>query len=396
LKATLFSRQTTHAVYTNTPSEIVRIIHPVGRFCMKICPLTSRDLLTYNLVVVGEARVSFTLKNFLCGDVLMKLKTIINSLKAWPALLILTNFCLVTTAQAYSIDECENISSPSDRSYCIRSTVAVQGGADFCYECAMGEEQQEKSNPWVDALGIIAGPLAYFGTNYLWSNAYKKSNQAWAGAYSHGHDACTSRFNTYTNYLTERGASPMLPEQATAFSDSCNGASSGMFAGGGGMGGNGYGGGGNGWGAAGYSPGFMGGMIGPNYGGGMYGGGGYGGGMGGPGYGGGGMYMGGGGGYPGNFGGGLGLGLGYGLGSGLMGGMMGGGGGYPGWISWRRNWFKFWRWRWNGWLSIYGRWHGNAWNGNGRHGRRNGFPWRRYGWNGHGLSRNGWRRWHRP
>ncbi|MEI8346097.1 MAG: hypothetical protein WCG27_01420, partial [Pseudomonadota bacterium] len=162
---------------------------------------------------------------------------------------------------------------------CLRLKMANTFDVD-CVDCLFAEQPKEP-NPWVEALSVVAGPLAYFGTNWLWSSAYQKTNEEWASAYKYGYESCNTRFNSYLDYSVERGANPILPEQAQTLMQ-CNGNGLGGYAGFGGMYGSSFGGASNPFMSAGYSPGYMGGMMGPYY------GGGYGGGMGG-GYPGGGM-----------------------------------------------------------------------------------------------------------
>ena len=222
-------------------------------------------------------------------------------------------------------DEEERMRYADEYRACLRMEIA--GGADVdCVECLFA--QQEKSNPWVDALGIVAGPLALFGSAYVGARYAYKSQKEWAGAYEAGHAACTSRFNSYLDYNITRGSNPILPEQAEGLM-SCNGSPYGSFAGFGGLTGNGFGGFGSPFIGAGYTGGFMGGMMGPGFGlGGGFGmGGGFGNGLGI----GGGISIGGGLGYPGFGMGGYPMGGGFGLGGGIGGGInIGGGFGMPG------------------------------------------------------------------
>ena len=185
-----------------------------------------------------------------------------------------------------------------------------------------------------DIAGAILPPLAYLGSNWLWSDAYLGANQAWAGAAQVGFEQCQIMQTNHIQSMYGNGTTDMqgyfsnneLPYEYIA-PPGCNGYNVNAFAGGMGFMGNGMGGFGHPWMGAGYSPGFVGGMYGPYgqynpYGNGM----GMGMGMGYPGMGG----MG----YPG-MGGGIGINLGLGMGGMGMGGMgypgMGGMGGmYPG------------------------------------------------------------------
>ncbi|RPJ78197.1 MAG: hypothetical protein EHM20_04490, partial [Alphaproteobacteria bacterium] len=222
-------------------------------------------------------------------------------------------------AFAASPMDCSGMNHPAyqdEYSACLRVQIAGAAGdaGVDCIDCLFHKEKE--TNPWVEALGIVAQPLAFFGASYFGSKFQAQSQEHWANAYAQGHQQCTNRFNSYLDYNTERGANPLLPDEAQSFASSCNGSGMGGYAGYGGMAGNGYGGFGNPFQSGGYSSGFLGGMMGPYY------GGGYGGGVG--------IGMGG---YPGMGGGmnggGFGMGLGMGLGNGLA-GMLGYGMGMPG------------------------------------------------------------------
>ena len=223
-------------------------------------------------------------------------------------LFLLINGISIVSAQEGVPEQCSNMSEDKWRAYCAAAVMGFETqGEDFCLHCL---DAPDSTSPWIKALSIAAGPLAHFGVNYLWSDAYKDTQEGWANAYQsrykYGYPACTSQFNAYTSYLTERGAPPLDAAGATDFTSRCNGTLMGAGGGFAGMGGsypNGYGGHGNGFVGAGYNPMFLNRMAGPYQGGGMMGRG---------------MYRGN------NFGMGMGLGLGLGM---LGGGMFPGGGG---------------------------------------------------------------------
>ncbi len=148
---------------------------------------------------------------------------------------------------AYAESECSNI---EDSAYnkeeirlCNRLNLVVQAkeaGVD-CIDCLFQEQQTQKSNPWVEALGIVAQPLAYLGGMYLGARYSYKSNKVWANAYESGHKECTNRFNSYLDYNVQSGANPILAEDAAGLSATCNGSGMGPYAGYGGLDGNGFG-----------------------------------------------------------------------------------------------------------------------------------------------------------
>ncbi len=165
---------------------------------------------------------------------------------------------------AVSMDECSEIRGGYENEYGLCVQMASLDGHNVdCVECIV--DNQDNANPWVDALSILAGPLALVGSTWLSSRYQHKTQKAWANAYMVGNQECTSRFNSFLNYSTERGANPILPQQAASM---CNGAGmmAGRYAGFNGYGGNGFGGFGNPWQGAGYSPGFINGMMGPGFG----------------------------------------------------------------------------------------------------------------------------------
>jgi hypothetical protein len=132
-----------------------------------------------------------------------------------------------------------------------------------------------------DILGAILPPLAQFGSNLLWSGAYRASNRAWAGAAATGFEQCQISQTNHMHTLygdpsreVTRDASGRLTSSGGYFADnelpykniaapSCNGYQLGAFAGGAGFQGNGFGGFGNPYGAAGFSTGFQNGVSGP-------------------------------------------------------------------------------------------------------------------------------------
>ena len=189
-------------------------------------------------------------------------------------ILLLGSLVQIEIAQAQDrFQDCSNINQnryPTEYRACLRMEIAGGGEVD-CVECLFSET--EKTNPWVEALGVVAGPLAFLGSAYLgykgqkaWANAYSDTNAHWAGAYTAGQEACSGRISGYQQYMIERGANPITPTQFEGLNAQCNGQGFGQYAGMGGQYGNGYGGYGNAWGSAGYSSGFMSGMVGPYYG----------------------------------------------------------------------------------------------------------------------------------
>ncbi|MDD0854899.1 hypothetical protein HBN50_17495, partial [Halobacteriovorax sp. GB3] len=211
---------------------------------------------------------------------------------------------------AQASNDCQFIadSDSRDRCYLLRQSASI--GGEVCVECLM--MQPPKNDVWSERLNAVMPVVGLLGSAYL---GYK-SNKAWANAYegyyNSGYEACKSNFNSYLDYSIERGATPIVAEDAQSMMQ-CNGnfVGGGDFAGFGGIYGSGFGGlGGNPFLSAGYTPGFLGGMMGPYF------------------SGSGGMYPGLGIGIGGSLGG---LG-GYGNGIGISGGItIGGGlGGYPG------------------------------------------------------------------
>ncbi len=243
----------------------------------------------------------------------------VKKLEKFFVLVALTSL-LGTLAMAGRIEEeCDHIDeNRHSRMYhfCERRLESdmAEAGVD-CIDCEGSYDEGPK--PGVEIVSNLAGPLAMMTASIVgsvynyksqktWANAYSDSNQAYAGAMRAGYEACPNIWSDYLDYNIARGGSPVIAAQATAHAETCNQMSPGMFAGMNGLQGNGFGGFGNGYLGAGYSPGFVGGMIGPNY----------------PGMGmsGGGMGMGL------NFGMGMGMprgGMGFGMGMGMPGGGMG-------------------------------------------------------------------------
>ncbi|MBC7428707.1 MAG: hypothetical protein H7336_08865, partial [Bacteriovorax sp.] len=224
---------------------------------------------------------------------------VLTGLFSWA---LLMNF--ETPAFAAGSADCAGMNHPAyqdEYRACLRVDIAASASAAGvdCIDCLFAAKEKE-SNPWIEALGIVAQPLAYVGATYLGAKYANKSQEAWANSYAEGFKQCTNRFNSYLDYSVSSGANPILPADASTLQASCNGNGMGSYAGYGGLASNGVGGYGNPFQSAGYSSGMLGGMMGPNYGAGGYGAG---------------------------VNGGYGTGLGYGLGSGLS-GMMGYG--YPG------------------------------------------------------------------
>jgi hypothetical protein len=217
--------------------------------------------------------------------------------------------------------EIDEVLYSAEYKMCLRVEIASSANID-CVECLFSERQQ--TSPWIEAIGVLAAPLAHLGASAIGSYYGYKSQKEWSNAFEQGHIQCTTRFNDYLNYNIERGSAPILAQQAQDFNDGCNGSPLSGYAGFSGMGGGLFGAGSNPFISGGYTPGFMNGMIGPSFGS-SYGPGGIGGsapylgiGLN--------LGLGGGGGFPGGYGGGQlpGMGLG-GAGLGLGGGSFGNG-----------------------------------------------------------------------
>ncbi|MBP5296624.1 MAG: hypothetical protein J6Y94_04750 [Bacteriovoracaceae bacterium] len=183
---------------------------------------------------------------------------------------------------------CSSMIGTDVYNFCLRAATInafnAEGNVD-CIECLLyADEKTTETNPWVEALGVLAGPMASFGSNWVWAESYKKSNQHyaeairksnlawadsyrdtneyWSNAYMAGYRACENNFNAYLAYTKEMLADPVTAEQAEVLAQ-CNGQDldlytgyQGMYSAMGGMGMNPYM-------AAGYSPAFMSGMLGP-------------------------------------------------------------------------------------------------------------------------------------
>lgn len=180
------------------------------------------------------------------------------------------NIFFIMNAYSASKSDCSGSNHPAyqdEYRACLRLELAERAsdsGVD-CVECLFQQEERQPA-AWVQALSTLAGPLAYLGGAYVTAKYQYKSQEAWADAYAQGHQQCTSRFNSYLDYNTQMGANPITAPEASSLMN-CNGNSYGSYSGMNGMSGNSFGGFANPWGSAGYSQGFMGGMIGPNYGG---------------------------------------------------------------------------------------------------------------------------------
>jgi len=201
--------------------------------------------------------------------------------------LIAATFFLGKAHASIDVSGCDSLKGTTDYSPCVRLAMVESSGTQVdCVECLFAAQEREKNvgDYIVEGLGVVAGPLAYFGSTWLqtnaqrdinqqWSDAYKESNQNWSAAYQHGFDSCGSQFSTYTSYLDKNGFNPPSESGVQGMMSSCNNSASmlGMYAGMNGMMGSGMGmnsGGMNGYYSAGYSPGMMSGMMGPYAGGG--------------------------------------------------------------------------------------------------------------------------------
>jgi hypothetical protein len=152
----------------------------------------------------------------------------------------------------------------SEYDFCLKTATTSSASVD-CVECNL--HAQKESSSWVEALGVIAQPLAALASTYLTAKYQYKTQQAWADAYSSGYSQCTNRFNSYLNYTTTNGANPVSASEAQSFADTCNNNSLMSYAGYTGLSNNGYAGFSNPFQSAGYSSGFLSGMAGPYYGG---------------------------------------------------------------------------------------------------------------------------------
>ena len=120
------------------------------------------------------------------------------------------------------LSRCENIDRvayPRDWQFCMRAEAGGGGGGGAggsysgydCIDCEAARAPEGPS-PWVEALGIVAGPLAMVGSVWLGSYYQNRTQEAWAGAYTRGHEECTSRYNSFLSYYESRGANPITPE----------------------------------------------------------------------------------------------------------------------------------------------------------------------------------------
>ncbi|PJF37750.1 MAG: hypothetical protein CUN55_20495, partial [Phototrophicales bacterium] len=75
---------------------------------------------------------------------------------------------------------------------------SVAGAQIDCIECLT--YKQPEQSPWLDALSIVAGPLALLGSTYFGAKYAYKTQSQWANAYAQGHQQCTNRFNAYLDY----------------------------------------------------------------------------------------------------------------------------------------------------------------------------------------------------
>ncbi|AUN97864.1 hypothetical protein DOM21_11970 [Bacteriovorax stolpii] len=170
--------------------------------------------------------------------------------------------------------DCEGMNHPAyqdEYRACLRLQIAEsagEAGVD-CIDCIF--QQKDESNGIVEALGVIAQPLAYLAGTYTVAKYQHETQKKWAEAYASGFTECTNRYNSYLNYNTTIGANPITASEANAFSSACNGYGYGSYAGYGGMMSNGYGGYGNPFQSNGFSSGFMSGYGGGYWGSSMYG-----------------------------------------------------------------------------------------------------------------------------
>lgn len=146
---------------------------------------------------------------------------------------------------------------------CLRLQItkaAMSEGVD-CVDCLF-EQETTGTNSFVEALGVIAQPLAFLAGTFTVAKYQNKTQEAWADAYKSGYQECTNRFNSYLDYATAAGANPISAVEANSLSMSCNGYGYGAYAGYGGQTGNAYGGYGNPFQASGYTSGFLSGYAG--------------------------------------------------------------------------------------------------------------------------------------
>lgn len=157
---------------------------------------------------------------------------------------------------------------------CLRLQIAESAnhaGVD-CIDCIF--QQKDETNGFVQAIGVLAQPLAYLAGTYTVAKYQNATQERWAKAFEAGHTECTNRFNSYLNYNTTSGANPLTATDANSML-LCNGYGYGSYAGYGGLMGNSYAGYGNPFLYNGFTSGFMsgysGGYWGSNLPGGLYG-----------------------------------------------------------------------------------------------------------------------------
>lgn len=165
-----------------------------------------------------------------------------------------------TDVWAGSEKDCENYNHPAyqeEYRQCLKLQIAKSAGdaGVDCIDCLF-EQDTTGSKSFVEALGVIAQPLAFLAATYSAAKFQNKTQQVWADAYKTGYAECTNRFNSYLDYSTSIGANPMTNSNASLLS-SCNGNGYGAYAGYGGYTNNGYGGYGNPFQVGGYSTEFM-------------------------------------------------------------------------------------------------------------------------------------------
>ena len=174
-----------------------------------------------------------------------------------------------TSVWAESEIDCAGYNHPAHQEEyrkCLRLKIAksaVDAGVD-CVDCIF-EPDSTGTNNLVEALGVIAQPLAFLAATYTASKYQNKTQKAWADAYQTGYAECTNRFNSYLDYSTSVGANPINKVDATSMIASCNGNGYGSYAGYGGLVSNGVGGYGNPFQMSGFSSGFMTGYGGSNW-----------------------------------------------------------------------------------------------------------------------------------
>lgn len=136
-------------------------------------------------------------------------------------------------------DDCEKLNHPAYKEThqaCLKSKIAIaaaSAGVD-CVDCFV-DKTKESTNQWLDALAVVAEPIAFFGASYMVSRQSHKIQKAWANAYEKGHKECTNRFNNYLDYATTTGSNPITTAEAQALNMSCNGYSYSAYSGYGGL-----------------------------------------------------------------------------------------------------------------------------------------------------------------